>query len=168
MNRLQPFSNLQLSFHTQDSPKRHNKPCFILLKDTVRGSLYVCMWVCVCVFSQQPAFPTKMWDPCPETNRSESRNFGNLISWLIIFPTGWTLCILEILNNEEIMFLSELDALCHKLNVEMSSNLFISLSLCRKVEQRFHMCDRMAIYFFIAASYSPWWVCGSHDLGPTN
>lgn len=33
-----------------------------------------------------------------------------------------------------------------------------SFHLCRKVEQRFHMCDRMAIYFFIAASYSPWWV----------
>ncbi|KAK1805194.1 hypothetical protein P4O66_019549 [Electrophorus voltai] len=29
----------------------------------------------------------------------------------------------------------------------------------QKVEQSFHMCDRMMIYFFIAASYSPWCVC---------
>ncbi|KAK2894091.1 monocyte to macrophage differentiation factor 2a isoform X3 [Channa argus] len=34
----------------------------------------------------------------------------------------------------------------------------------RKVEQRFHMCDRMAIYFFIAASYSPWLML--RELGP--
>ncbi|XP_076865309.1 monocyte to macrophage differentiation factor 2a isoform X1 [Brachyhypopomus gauderio] len=26
----------------------------------------------------------------------------------------------------------------------------------QKVEQHFHMCDRMVIYFFIAASYAPW------------
>ncbi|MEQ2182671.1 hypothetical protein GOODEAATRI_024647, partial [Goodea atripinnis] len=30
-------------------------------------------------------------------------------------------------------------------------------SFYRKVEERFHMCDRVAIYFFIAASYSPWY-----------
>uniref|UniRef100_A0A3B4ADN3 Uncharacterized protein n=1 Tax=Periophthalmus magnuspinnatus TaxID=409849 RepID=A0A3B4ADN3_9GOBI len=33
-----------------------------------------------------------------------------------------------------------------------------------KVEQRFHMCDRMAIYFFIAATYSPWLML--RELGP--
>uniref|UniRef100_G3NYW4 Monocyte to macrophage differentiation-associated 2a n=1 Tax=Gasterosteus aculeatus TaxID=69293 RepID=G3NYW4_GASAC len=33
-----------------------------------------------------------------------------------------------------------------------------------KVEQRFHMCDRMAIYFFIAASFSPWLML--RELGP--
>ncbi|XP_033500515.1 monocyte to macrophage differentiation factor 2a isoform X3 [Epinephelus lanceolatus] len=38
------------------------------------------------------------------------------------------------------------------------------ISHLRKVEQRFHMCDRMAIYFFIAASYSPWWVNKSHAV----
>uniref|UniRef100_A0AAZ3SAB4 Monocyte to macrophage differentiation-associated 2a n=1 Tax=Oncorhynchus tshawytscha TaxID=74940 RepID=A0AAZ3SAB4_ONCTS len=44
------------------------------------------------------------------------------------------------------------------------SGLFISSTLFHtvawkirhlRVEQRFHMCDRMAIYFFIAASYTP-------------
>uniref|UniRef100_A0A8C6WF51 Monocyte to macrophage differentiation associated 2 n=1 Tax=Neogobius melanostomus TaxID=47308 RepID=A0A8C6WF51_9GOBI len=34
----------------------------------------------------------------------------------------------------------------------------------RRVEQRFHMCDRMAIYFFIAATYSPWLML--RELGP--
>ncbi|XP_067276075.1 monocyte to macrophage differentiation factor 2a isoform X1 [Pseudorasbora parva] len=34
----------------------------------------------------------------------------------------------------------------------------------RKVEQRFHMCDRMVIYFFIAASYAPW--LNLRELGP--
>lgn len=27
---------------------------------------------------------------------------------------------------------------------------------CRTVEHCFHMCDRVVIYFFIAASYTPW------------
>ncbi|KAM4716737.1 monocyte to macrophage differentiation factor 2a isoform 2-T2 [Anableps anableps] len=34
------------------------------------------------------------------------------------------------------------------------------ISHLRKVEERFHMCDRMAIYFFIAASYFPWYKLG--------
>ncbi|XP_040047607.1 monocyte to macrophage differentiation factor 2a isoform X2 [Gasterosteus aculeatus] len=38
------------------------------------------------------------------------------------------------------------------------------ISHLRKVEQRFHMCDRMAIYFFIAASFSPWLML--RELGP--
>ncbi|XP_061555846.1 monocyte to macrophage differentiation factor 2a isoform X2 [Phycodurus eques] len=38
------------------------------------------------------------------------------------------------------------------------------ISHLRKVEQLFHMCDRMAIYFFIAASYSPWLML--RELGP--
>ncbi|XP_047215566.1 monocyte to macrophage differentiation factor 2-like isoform X2 [Girardinichthys multiradiatus] len=37
-------------------------------------------------------------------------------------------------------------------------------SFYRKVEERFHMCDRVAIYFFIAASYSPWLML--RELGP--
>jgi len=32
------------------------------------------------------------------------------------------------------------------------------LMCCRSVEHCFHMCDRVVIYFFIAASYTPWWV----------
>lgn len=35
--------------------------------------------------------------------------------------------------------------------------LFICLC-CRSVEHCFHMCDRVVIYVFIAASYTPWWV----------
>nr|XP_020476931.1 monocyte to macrophage differentiation factor 2 isoform X2 [Monopterus albus] len=38
------------------------------------------------------------------------------------------------------------------------------ISHLRRVEQHFHMCDRMAIYFFIAASYSPWLML--RELGP--
>lgn len=34
--------------------------------------------------------------------------------------------------------------------------MFCPSALCRSVEQCFHMCDRMVIYFFIAASYTPW------------
>ncbi|XP_071028895.1 monocyte to macrophage differentiation factor 2-like isoform X4 [Oncorhynchus clarkii lewisi] len=53
------------------------------------------------------------------------------------------------------------------------SGLFISSTLFHtvawkirhlRVEQRFHMCDRMAIYFFIAASYTPWLML--RELGP--
>lgn len=32
-----------------------------------------------------------------------------------------------------------------------------AVSVCfRAVEHCFHMCDRVVIYFFIAASYTPW------------
>ncbi|MEQ2173130.1 Monocyte to macrophage differentiation factor 2 [Goodea atripinnis] len=34
----------------------------------------------------------------------------------------------------------------------------------RSMEQCFHMCDRMVIYFFIAASYAPW--LNLRELGP--
>ncbi|KAG8006520.1 Monocyte to macrophage differentiation factor, partial [Nibea albiflora] len=34
----------------------------------------------------------------------------------------------------------------------------------RSVEQCFHMCDRVVIYFFIAASYTPW--LNLRELGP--
>ncbi|XP_010841930.1 PREDICTED: monocyte to macrophage differentiation factor isoform X3 [Bison bison bison] len=34
----------------------------------------------------------------------------------------------------------------------------------RTVEHWFHMCDRMVIYFFIAASYAPW--LNLRELGP--
>uniref|UniRef100_A0AAZ3NZY2 Monocyte to macrophage differentiation-associated 2b n=1 Tax=Oncorhynchus tshawytscha TaxID=74940 RepID=A0AAZ3NZY2_ONCTS len=34
----------------------------------------------------------------------------------------------------------------------------------RSVEHCFHMCDRMVIYFFIAASYAPW--LNLRELGP--
>ncbi|MEE6506983.1 hypothetical protein FKM82_007925 [Ascaphus truei] len=34
----------------------------------------------------------------------------------------------------------------------------------RTVEHCFHMCDRMVIYFFIAASYAPW--LNLRELGP--
>ncbi|XP_024920506.1 monocyte to macrophage differentiation factor [Cynoglossus semilaevis] len=39
-----------------------------------------------------------------------------------------------------------------------------SIVLFRGVEQCFHMCDRVVIYFFIAASYTPW--LNLRELGP--
>lgn len=43
----------------------------------------------------------------------------------------------------------------------------LSVVCFRSVEHCFHMCDRVVIYFFIAASYTPWWVSDrQHDILP--
>lgn len=60
---------------------------------------------------------------------------------------------------------------CHFLWVLSLSEVFlgcvdysITEHVCfRSVEHCFHMCDRVVIYFFIAASYTPWWVSDSED-----
>lgn len=80
---------------------------------------------------------------------------------------GWTIFESYSLKTQSI----HLDVICYYVTLSLAcihgdseTDAHVSQSSCgclfspyRSIEHCFHMCDRMVIYFFIAASYAPWW-----------
>uniref|UniRef100_A0A671SHK6 Monocyte to macrophage differentiation associated 2 n=1 Tax=Sinocyclocheilus anshuiensis TaxID=1608454 RepID=A0A671SHK6_9TELE len=116
-----------------------------------------------CVFMNNRAPSNKRYQP---TEYEHAANCATHALWIIPSIVGGIL--LYLLSDDH---WEEISAWLYGAGLSslfIISTVFHTISWkkshLRSVEHCFHMCDRMVIYFFIAASYTPWLTL--RDLGP--
>ncbi|XP_022072363.1 monocyte to macrophage differentiation factor 2-like isoform X2 [Acanthochromis polyacanthus] len=114
-------------------------------------------------FMNNPVPPNKRYQP---TEYEHAANCATHALWII--PSLLGSSVLHFQSEDQWERLSAWVYGAGLSSLFIISTLFHTVawkkSHLRSVEHCFHMCDRMVIYFFIAASYAPW--LNLRELGP--